>query len=139
MTTNSATAKDPASGLKAILDAAGVFSGTWVCKTSRMTDEPGDQVVLINRGGRSEMAVAVDYPKVQFIVRSASAEDAYAMATKCRDALLRIPNGGTAYPELTSVVELGLTQDLGRDDKDRMLVSFNLQLIVSYDVSGYRD
>lgn len=140
MPTDSATAVNPASGLKAIVDNLGtIIVDPWVSKVGGFIDAPDQQVVFKNRGGTMEMAVAVDYPSVQVLVRSPSYEAGYTMARACLDVLLGIPSGADQYPELTSVVGRGGIQELGRDDKNRELFSFNLQLIVSYDSSGYRD
>lgn len=137
--TSSAAAPSYTGGLKAILDDAGTIDPSFTLAIGGFSDSPNDQVILRQVGGRGEMAVAVDYPIIQVLVRSLDYETAYAQAVAVRDELVGIPSGPASYPELTSVVLQTQVQELGRDDKARIVFSCNLQLIVSYDQSGHRD
>src|SRR6202042_992901 len=101
------------------------------------------QLVVLGTGGKDpEIAVAVDYPTVQLICRGAAASGQYAQArgvlVAAKEALLGIPSAPTAWPELTLCSVRGDIQDLGYDSSNRPMFSLNLQLIVSYDQSGYR-
>lgn len=138
--TDSATAQSPARGIKAILDAAGTITDSnWAVKVGNFVDMPDNQIIIRNSGGTGEMAVAVDYPSVQILVRSMDYELAYAKIIACRDVLVGIANGGTDYPEVTSIIQKTVPIELGRDEKNRQVFSCNLDLIVSYDLSGNRD
>lgn len=139
MTTDSSSALSYTEGLKALLDDVGASLPGFTVKIGGFSDMPSDQTILRSVGGRGEMAVAVDYPVVQVLTRSLDYQGAYRQAVACRDALVGIASGPTSYPELTSVVLQTQVMELGRDEKNRIVFSFNLQLIVSYDQSGHRD
>lgn len=135
----------PPKGILALLDAAGVKeAGAWHVATGRLVDKPDKMVVISSPGGRSsEPVVAQDYPTVQLLVRGAKGsggqEAAYLKAKECRAALLGIPSRPTEYENLSSVTAIGDVTDVGYDDADRPIFSVNLQLIVFYETSGYRE
>lgn len=144
MATNSATATSPANGLKNVVDTAAVAFSPWITSVGGWSAEPDTQITFMNTGGKTpEPSIALDYPSVQVLVRgSASAggyEAGYQMCIAVRDALLGLPTAGADYPELVSIIGMGHIVDLGRDDKVRPRWSFNFQLYVAYDASGYRD
>ncbi len=133
----------PAVGILAILEAIPGFSTGWILATDQLSDKPDKQVIVKDTGGRgAEHSVAIDYPTVQIIVRGGSGSggytEAYDKVIACRDALVCIPSATTEYPELTSCTQRGNPVPINRDDAGRPRWSLNLNLIVSYDVSGYR-
>lgn len=135
------TSVSPAYGLLQIVKTAEIL-GAYVGAVSKLTDTPDAQVAFLDRGGKPPLAsIAIDYPAVQIIVRGAPNDynGAYTMAQAVRDALLGIPDGGINYPNLTSVTGIGHLLPLGYDEKNRPQISFSLQLIVSYETSGFRD
>lgn len=145
MPTNSNTAADPASSLKAIVDDASPFPNSeWQTRVGGYTQTPDKQVVFRNSGGKPSFpSIAIDFPAVQVQIRSGSSngdyQEGYAVAIGVRDAVLGIPSGPAEYPELVSCLSRSHIMEMGRDDANRMSWIFNLDLIVAYDQSGYRD
>lgn len=145
--TDPVVTNNPASGVLALLKvASGVLAGSqdgWTFAVGDMLAKPNQFVSIRNIGGKSaEPGLAIDYPTVQILCRGDVGPngypDGYSKARAVRDALLGIPNGGTDYPELTMITQIGHIQDLGRDDQSRPLFSVNLQLTESRDTAGYR-
>jgi hypothetical protein len=134
----------PADGIMAILAAAGLNPAPWQMQVGQITDQPDQLIMLRNTGGLAgEIALAIDYPSVQIIVRGPAGEGSYSAAwakmKQIKQALIAIPNGGSAYPELTLCKAKGDIQDLPYDDRKRFLCSFNIDLIVCFDSDGYRE
>ena len=137
------TVTSPAIGIANVLIAAGVQTTGWTIYVGGLMTEDDQQIVVRHIGGKAgEIALAIDYPAIQLLVRGQQGpggyESAYEKLINCRDALVRIPSGPTAFPNLTLVKTIGDVLDLGRDDKSRPLFSLNLSLIVTYDSAGYR-
>lgn len=134
-------AKSPSKGLLDILKAVTGLTTDWDFHVGRLTPDPDRQVVLRHSGGPAgEVKVAIDYPGVQILARGARGEyeAAYQILVSVKEALVAHP-GAAEYPEMTSITARGDIVDVGYDDKDRPQFSLNLQLIVTYDTSGYRD
>lgn len=134
----------PPEGILALLKAVPSFATGWQIATGRLIDTPDKQLVITTTGGiGAEPVVAQDYPSIQIMVRgskgSGGAQAAYLKALEARNALLSIPSRPIQYPNLSSITAIGHIQDLGRNDRDEPIWSFNLQLIVFYATSGYRE
>ena len=136
----------PAVGIMTILQgvSGGSLVSGWGQQISNFITEPDKQLVIRDTGGLpSELAVAVDYPSVQVLIRGKATAggytEAYAFAIAVRNALVGIPSRPALWTKLTSVTPRGHIQDLGKDDQARPVFSFNLQLILSFTTSGYRD
>jgi hypothetical protein len=117
------------------------FTTGWVCAVGRLTPDPDQQLILRHTGGLAgEVALAIDHPSVQMLCRGAPQDydGAYQKLRAARDALVFIQSGGIIYPELTVCKTISDILDLGYDDKERPQLALNLQLIVSYDTSGFR-
>lgn len=133
----------PADGIVNILDALGTITTPWTVVVGRMNDSADSMVCVRNTGGLPpEVAVAIDYPSIQVMVRglagAGSYSAAWAMASLIKAALLNIPNGGANYPELTVCKGKGDIMDIGYDSKERFTCVVNFDLIVCYSTSGYR-
>ena len=138
------TAPSPARGLLLLLKEQTSLLTGWHFATGRLVSSPDQMVVLANSGGLpAEPSVGQDYPKVQILCRgpkgSGGQEDAYLKLRDVRDALVGIPSRPATYPNLASVTQIGDIADVGFDDQDRPIYSLNLQLIVWYETSGYRE
>ena len=134
----------PARGVRAILAAVSGFTTGWQVATGQMLAAPDKMLVIRNTGGRApEPNIAQDYPTVQIIGRgekkAGGQEEIYQKMVAARRALLGIPSAPAAYPELSSCIGIGDITDVGYDDSDRPMYTLNLQLIVSYETSGYRE
>lgn len=130
--------------LEVIKAAGGIIVSPWIAVYGKLSPTPDRQIVFRDVGGRdAEVGLAIDYPSVQILVRGKDGtggyEEGYAKMVAVRDALLAIPSAPVAYPELTSVTQIGHIQGLGSDDKDRPMWSLNLQLILSFTTSGHRE
>lgn len=132
----------PGQGILAVLRAAsGIVVDPWAVFVGVFTSDPDRQLTIRHIGGRAgEPSIAIDYPSIQLLCRGAPGgyDEAYQKIWAARQALVAIPSAPAAYAELTSCTMLGDMVDLGLDDLRRPVFSQNLQLIVSYDTSGYR-
>lgn len=135
--------QSPAIQIRNILAAAMPSSG-YSYFAGGLYETPDAQVLVRHAGGRpGEVAVAIDYPAIQLIVRGGQGqgkyEDAYDQVIACRDTLVRIPSHPALFPLLDGCKTLGDVLDLGQDDKSRPMFSLNLSLIISYPSgTGYR-
>lgn len=137
----------PAAGIRDILRGVSGFTTGWQIATGRFTAAPDQQLVVKHTGGRAvETAVAMDYPSVQLACRGTKGpggyDTTYQKLRSAREALIMIPGDGianAAYPELTSCIAIGDIVDMGYDDSDRPWFVQNLQLITTFESSGYRD
>lgn len=133
----------PAKGIHEILKNAPGFPGTgWTLGYGKMPADPDQYIAILDSGGQGgEVLVAIDYPRVQILVRGAKNKGydaAYDKINQARELLIAIPESAH-YPELDSCIGVGQILPLGEDDSKRPVFSQNLQLIVSYDTSGYRE
>lgn len=138
--------KIPSEGIADILLAKGVVSnpgqGVWPHYLGILPTGVDQAVGILDRGGPSpEVLVAIDYPSVQILVRSA--KNGYVAcrrkAETIFEALQAIPGGGAEFPELTSCVAVGGITFVGYDTNERPVQSLNFNLIVSKPPEGYRD
>lgn len=118
--------------------------GNWHFAYGRLVEHSKPMIVVRNTGGRSaEPVIAQDYPTVQLIGRgvpgAGGAEDLYLKMRACRDALVGIPSRPPSWINLSSITAIGEITDVGFDDKDRAMFTLNLQLIVWFETSGYRE
>lgn len=137
------TTISPAIQIRNIL-ASAVGTTGWTYAAGGFLTTPDQQVIVRHAGGKpAEIAVAIDYPSVQLLVRGGQSqgkyEGAYDQIIACRDALLYIPSKNVLFPNLMACKTLGDVLDLGEDDKSRPMFSLNLSLILMYPgSSGYR-
>lgn len=135
----------PAKGLQNILLAVpALVAQDWKILIGRLVDAPDKQVVIMNSGGLAgESNIAIDYPRIQIIVRgpkgSGGQEEAWSRLDMIKQVLVGIPSAPALMPTLTSCVPVGEITYAGYDDSGRPLYTQNLQLIVSYDSSGHRE
>lgn len=131
----------PAQGVYNVLVAASITD--WALAIGRMTDGPDKQLVALDTGGKAgEVAVAIDYPTVQLLIRGGVGADQYGPTFRklkeARAALVAIPARPIQFPELAGITAIGDVVFLKYDEKERPLFSCNLQLTLWYDTSGYR-
>lgn len=134
----------PARGILQILKAAGCDAGGWHLAIGRLVAAPANMVTIRYTGGfGSEPGIAQDYVSIQLTGRidkgSGGYDALWLQMEKCKRALVSIPSRPAEYPELSSCVALGEIQDVGYDDQDRPLATWNARLIIHYDTSGYRE
>lgn len=136
----------PAYALRQVLQnvVPAVITGDWPIFLGNMPSDPDRCMALRDYGGlRSEVGLAIDYPKVQVKLRgpkgASSYPEAYDQATKVFKALVGIPSRPSAWEALVSVVPVGHINPLGRDQSDRELMTINFQLIMAFDSSGHRE
>lgn len=137
------TIHSPANGLQAVLVTAGVVGGGsgWTAYCGQEMNDPDQTVTLLDSGGPApEVAVGINYPRVQVVVRGTpnDYDGTYARALLVRKALLRLPTPNVDYPELTVVTEQTDIQSLGRDSSGRPRLSMNFRLITTPADPGYR-
>lgn len=132
----------PGKGIKDILAAANLLTG-WKVELGDLPDV--DQAIgIMDTGGRApEPRLSINYPSVQILVLADRSPTGYLVGwTKCeeiRNALLGIPAGPAAYPELTMCNQIGDIVPLGRNDNNRPKFSLNFQLITEPTPTGYRE
>ena len=137
----------PAQGIYNVLQAHQpdlTEGGIWHFAYGRLVESTKPMIVVRNTGGISgESVVAQDYPSVQLIGRgnkgSGESERLWNKMFQCKEALVGIPSRPQAWINLSSVTLRGDITDVGYDDQDRPMFTLNLQLIVWYETSGYRE
>lgn len=138
----------PAVGIADILIAAGIgvnpsMAAVWPIYIGRLPTDKDQAIAVLDRAGRTpEVKIAIDYPSVQLLVRSVKTgyQTTRLKAVAIFNALQAIPDGGAAFPELTSCVAATAITFAGFDPSERPVQSLNFNLIVSFPATvGYRD
>lgn len=136
----------PPEGFENILVAANQVNGAtgWPLYIGTFPSSVDQAVLIIEGGGRQpEVAIAIDYPALQILVRGKKNSYAAARlkAQEIFEVLQALPTGPTPlaeYPELTSVVARTAVTWVGFDE-DRPVFSLNFNLIVCYETQGNRE
>ena len=93
-------------------------------------------------GRKPEVAMAIDYPGLQVIVRGSRDGSSYGIcydqAVKLFNLLQTIPQHPSAYPDLVSCTARTSPAHLGKDENSRHMFSLNFDLITTPAVSGNR-
>jgi hypothetical protein len=118
-----------------LLRARNIEVGGWKLFVGRMPPEPDKVIIIMKGSGRAgEVALLVDYPGIQILLRGGRGSNAYEEAEgklrEVRDHLLGIDSKPVEFPTLISCTERGSSVPLGHDESERPMFSTNFQLIV---------
>ena len=128
---------NPAEGIKDLLVAAGVgtfgASSGWSIFIDAEPATPNTTVTIYNTGGRPpDPLYRLDYPSAQIRVRGAA--NGYAEARSkieaCKDALLGLPSQVVNGDQWDGILPITDIISLGRDEKNRPLMVFNVSMII---------
>ena len=124
----------PSTGIKDLLVAAnlGAFgSGVWPIYISKMPDTTDQCIAIYDSGGQSpDPKWLLDYPNVVVMVRAKTYPDASSKIRAIRSKLLGLPSQDLNGDRWVSVTQLGDIVDVGRDEKDRQVLTTTYRLII---------
>lgn len=138
----------PSIGAKDILVTAGVgtFSsngqslGGWPIFISKLPSEPSSVIAIHDSVGKTpDPKWLLDYPGLAVMIRHHDYQTCYSKARDVNSSLLGLTSQTINGDRWDSVTGVGGLVFLGRDEKDRCLISINYSLIIepaqtSYDI-----